>query len=131
MCGSAETITADRFVLAAGSRVWLPTIAGLDQVRGPHLRHGDAARRACRSPMIIIGGGYVAAEFAHVFSAFGTAVTIINRSAMLLRHEDDDISRRLHRSCSAARSGVPAESKIDRVSQAAGRGQVRGHRCDE
>jgi mycothione reductase len=42
--------------------------------------------------MLIIGGGFVAAEFAHVFGSFGTQVTIVNRSAGLLRAEDDDIS---------------------------------------
>ncbi len=42
--------------------------------------------------MLIIGGGFVAAEFAHVFGSFGTRVTIVNRSAALLRAEDDDIS---------------------------------------
>ena len=42
----------------------------------------DTVMRLARLPesMIIIGGGYVAAEFAHVFSAFGTAVTVVNRS---------------------------------------------------
>jgi mycothione reductase len=44
--------------------------------------------------MIIIGGGYIAAEFAHVFSAFGTAVTVLNRSDVLLRREDSDIAKR-------------------------------------
>ena len=44
--------------------------------------------------MIIIGGGYIAAEFAHVFAAFGTAVTVLNRSDVLLRREDADIAKR-------------------------------------
>ena len=42
--------------------------------------------------MLIIGGGFVAAEFAHVFGSFGTHVTIVNRSSALLRAEDDEIS---------------------------------------
>lgn len=44
--------------------------------------------------LAIIGGGYVAAEFAHVFGAFGTKVTVINRSDTLLREEDQDVSAR-------------------------------------
>ena len=44
--------------------------------------------------MLIMGGGYIAAEFAHIFSAYGTAVTVVNRSARLLRKEDDDIAQR-------------------------------------
>ena len=42
----------------------------------------------------IIGGGYVAAEFAHVFSSFGVEVTLIARSDRLLRHEDAEIAER-------------------------------------
>jgi mycothione reductase len=44
--------------------------------------------------MVILGGGYVAAEFAHVFSALGTEVTVVNRTDRLLRQEDDDIATR-------------------------------------
>jgi mycothione reductase len=44
--------------------------------------------------MIIIGSGFVAAEFAHVFSAFGVEITMVARSGALLRREDVDISAR-------------------------------------
>ena len=46
--------------------------------------------------MIIVGAGYVAAEFAHVFSAYGTEVTVVGRSDTLLRHEDADHLVPLH-----------------------------------
>jgi mycothione reductase len=44
--------------------------------------------------MIIIGGGYIAAEFAHVFSAFGTSVTVLNRSEVMLGREDPEVAKR-------------------------------------
>ena len=71
-----RTITADRFVVAAGSRPVIPDLPGLDASAGavPHLRHDHAAGERARA-LVIVGGGYVAAEFADVFSAFGTAVT--------------------------------------------------------
>jgi mycothione reductase len=40
----------------------------------------------------ILGGGYIAAEFAHVFAAFGAQTTVIARSSPLLRHLDHEIS---------------------------------------
>ena len=43
--------------------------------------------------MTIVGGGYVAAEFAHVFSALGTQVTQVHRGPALLSHQDEDVSR--------------------------------------
>ena len=116
--GSAGTITADRFVIGAGSRVSMPDIPGLDQVE---VHTSDTVMRLARLPesMIIIGGGYVAAEFAHVFSAFGTAVTIINRSSLLLRREDREISAAFTK-LFGRRVRLLAESKINRVSQIAG-----------
>ncbi len=44
--------------------------------------------------LAVIGGGYVAAEFAHIFAAYGTAVTVILRSAVMLGREDADVARR-------------------------------------
>jgi mycothione reductase len=89
----AETITADRFVVAAGSRPMIPEVPGLDSV--PY-HTSDTVMRLAEQParMVIMGGGYIAAEFAHIFSALGTAVTLVNRSDRLLRKEDDEIAAR-------------------------------------
>ena len=91
--GTGETITAKRFVLAAGSRVYRPDIPGLDSVT---VHTSDTVMRLEQQPasMVILGGGYVASEFAHVFSAFGTRVTVVNRSAGLLHREDEEVSAR-------------------------------------
>jgi mycothione reductase len=91
--GAADTITADRLVIAAGSRPVIPDLAGLDSV---DFQTSDTVMRLPELPqsMIIIGGGYVSAEFAHIFSAFGTSVTVLSRSEMLLRREDADVAKR-------------------------------------
>ncbi len=90
---SGETITGDRVVIAAGSRVTLPDLPGLDSV--PY-HTSDTVMRLDDLPesMIILGGGYVAAEFAHIFSSFGTRVHLINRSDRLLRGEDHEVAAR-------------------------------------
>ena len=92
-------LTADRLVLAAGSRATVPDIAGLaDAVADPELpvHTSDTVMRVPSLPerVVIIGGGFVAAEFAHVFSALGSEVVIVNRSARLLRSFDADVSQR-------------------------------------
>jgi mycothione reductase len=91
--GTGETITADQVVIAAGSRAVLPDVPGLTDV-GPHT--SDTIMRIDEVPprLAIIGGGFVAAEFAHVFGSFGSEVTVLNRSAALLRGEDDEVSAR-------------------------------------
>ncbi|HEU4512257.1 MAG TPA: mycothione reductase [Nocardioidaceae bacterium] len=89
--GTGETITADQVVIAAGSRAVVPDIPGLEDVEH---HTSDTIMRIDAVPehLAIIGGGFVAAEFAHVFGSFGSRVTILNRSDALLRGEDEEIS---------------------------------------
>jgi mycothione reductase len=44
--------------------------------------------------LIILGSGYIAAEFTHVFSAFGCAVSVVGRSSPMLRGQDETVSER-------------------------------------
>ena len=78
-------------MLAAGSRAVVPDIPGLDAVR---YHTSDTVMRIEELPerVVILGGGYIAAEFGHVFASFGSAVTHVARGAALLRHHDADIS---------------------------------------
>jgi mycothione reductase len=82
---------ADQIVLAAGARPVVPDVPGLDQVP---FETSDTIMRRPEVPerLIVIGGGYIAAELAHVFGAMGSHVTIVNRGDRLLRHEDEDVS---------------------------------------
>ncbi|MHA7277806.1 mycothione reductase [Arthrobacter sp. Hz1] len=89
--GSGEEIQADQVVIAAGSRAVLPDIPGITL---PQVHTSDTIMRLDELPgrILIIGGGYIAAEFAHIFGAFGSAVTVVNRSGQLLRTLDDTVS---------------------------------------
>ncbi|MDN5572203.1 MAG: mycothione reductase, partial [Propionibacteriaceae bacterium] len=94
---AGDTITADKVVIAAGSRATRPPIPGLEDAFAAGLAHtSDTIMRLDVLPatMAIIGSGYIAAEFAHVFSAFGTRVIICSRSGQMLRQLDEEISRR-------------------------------------
>ncbi len=88
-----ETLTADRIVVAAGSRPNIPDVAGLGTV-GYHT--SDTIMRVEEIPrsMIVLGGGFIAAEMGHVFDAFGAHVQIVQRGPRLLMTEDHDISAR-------------------------------------
>lgn len=95
---AGERITADQIVVAAGSRCrWPADIKGLDAARtSGRIHSSDTIMRIDEVPrrLIVIGAGYIAAEFAHVFSAFGAQVTLLARSGTMLRHEDAEIARR-------------------------------------
>ncbi|MBP6628193.1 MAG: glutathione-disulfide reductase [Kofleriaceae bacterium] len=41
--------------------------------------------------LLVVGGGYIAVEFAHVFAALGTAVTLVHRDTSVLRGFDADL----------------------------------------
>jgi mycothione reductase len=87
--GTGTIITGDRFVIAAGGRAHVAEIPGLEL--GPRIHTSDSIMRLDELPrsMIVFGGGFVAAEFAHVFSAFGCEVTQVVRSQMLRSHDRD------------------------------------------
>ncbi|MFC5200011.1 mycothione reductase [Streptomyces kaempferi] len=89
----AERITADTFVVAVGSRPVVPDIPGLDTVR---YHTSDTIMRIDEVPasMVVIGGGFIAAEFGHVFGAFGSDITIVQRGPRLLMAEDEQVSAR-------------------------------------
>lgn len=89
----AEQLTADTFVVAVGSRPLVPDVPGLDSVP---FHTSDTIMRIDEVPasMVVIGGGFVAAEFSHVFGSFGTDVTIVQRGPRLLTSEDEQVSAR-------------------------------------
>jgi mycothione reductase len=72
----------------------------------------------------IIGGGFVAAEFAHIFSAFGAEVTVVNRSETLLRREDRDVAERFT-ALARQRWDVRLDSQVAKVEEYDG--QIRLH----
>jgi mycothione reductase len=88
-----DEIRGERFVLAAGSRPAVPAIDGLAQV--PYLT-SDTVMRLDRLPksMVVLGGGYIAAEMSHIFGSLGTKVTIVARGEELLSRHDADIRAR-------------------------------------
>ncbi len=88
-----QVIEGRHVVIAAGARPMIPDIEGLADA-GFHTSDDIMRLDAVPRRLAILGGGFVACEMAHVFGAFGSDVTIINRSGELLRAEDADIRAR-------------------------------------
>jgi mycothione reductase len=88
-----DELTADQVVIAAGSRPVIP-----DEIANSGVRYhtSDTIMRIVDVPehLIIVGGGFIACEFAHVFSALGSRVTLMIRGSTLLRGHDDTICER-------------------------------------
>ena len=90
-----DVITGDEIVIATGSRPQIPSAIANS---GATYHTNETIMRLPQQPksLVIIGGGFIAMEFAHVFEGLGTDVTIINRSETLLRWLDKDLSSRFN-----------------------------------
>ena len=88
-----DEFTADQVVIAAGSRAVVPD--AIAECGVPY-HTSDTIMRIADAPdhLIIVGGGFVACEFAHIFSSLGSRVTLLIRGSTLLRGHDDDITMR-------------------------------------
>ena len=86
-------VRGEQVVIAAGGRPFIPAIDGLADVQ---FHTSDTIMRMGALPehLVIVGGGFIGVEFAHVFGALGSRITLINRSSRLLQAEDHDISAR-------------------------------------
>lgn len=84
-------ITGDRIVIAAGGRPTIPEIDGIDDV--PY-ETSDTIMRIDELPrrLIVLGGGFIASELAHVYGAYGVDIVIVTRGDHLISHHDLDVS---------------------------------------
>ena len=89
--GTGQTITAEQIVIATGSRATVPPVI---TESGVPFHTSDTVMRIDELPrrVTILGGGYIGAEFGHIFSAFGCQVTMICRST-LLRELDHELAQ--------------------------------------
>ncbi|MFX1259836.1 MAG: dihydrolipoyl dehydrogenase family protein, partial [Promethearchaeota archaeon] len=89
----------ERFVIASGARSFIPQVQGIENVNYITNENffGDKFPKKPWESLIIIGGGVVAVEFAHIFSAFGTEVTIVEMLPGLVITEEAEISQLLEK----------------------------------
>lgn len=86
-----EQIGADKVFIVGGTRPSTPQIPGLATT--PYLDSTKALRLEKQPKhLVIIGGGYIAAELAHFFGALGTKITILVRGGRMLDNEDEEIA---------------------------------------
>ena len=109
-----ELITAEKIFICAGTRPSVAPIEGLENVK---YYTSDDVMRLKEQPrkMIILGGGYIAAELGHFFSSLGTEVTMVVRSS-LLKNEDEEIAKRFTEIVSK-KYNVMLETETVRVSK--------------
>ncbi len=88
----SERLKGDAVILSTGSRPTLPDIGGIRNER-VYTPHSLKTMKAPPERLAIIGGGIMAAEFAYIFSRFGSRVMVLSRSGFL-KNLDETIRRR-------------------------------------
>jgi glutathione reductase (NADPH) len=109
---SGREITAEKILIATGARPQMPAIPGIEHaISSNETFHLDELPKR----VVIAGGGYIANEFAGIFNEFGSMVTLVNRTDVLLRGYDQQIVDRLIQI--AIRKGIDFKfnSTIDKI----------------
>jgi glutathione reductase (NADPH) len=113
---SGSEITAERILVATGGRPALP-----DEFPGREL--GITSNEAFLLPelprrVLIVGGGYIALEFANIFRGLGSETRIVHRGDLMLRGFDDDIRAHLHAESQRAGIVLTMKATVARIAAA-------------
>jgi glutathione reductase (NADPH) len=89
---SGREVTAGKILIATGARPQMLHIPGIE-----HAISSNETFNLDQIPkrIVIVGGGYIANEFAGIFNEFGSSVTLVNRTDVLLRGYDQQMVDRL------------------------------------
>ena len=104
--------TADKVLIATGSHPTVPDIPGIE-----HVISSNEALDLPRLPrrIVIVGGGYIAVEFAGIFNGFGAEVVELIRRDELLYGFDDDIRVALAQEMRGRGIEIHARTHVTRI----------------
>jgi glutathione reductase (NADPH) len=110
-----KQVTAERIVVATGGRPVRPSFPGAE-----HCIISDDAFYLKDMParIVIIGGGYIAVEFAGIFAGLGAKVDLIMRQPLPLRGFDEDLRTALDEAMVNQGITLHRSVKIERVEEA-------------
>jgi glutathione reductase (NADPH) len=125
-----KRVTARNILIATGGRPTRPAVPGAELAIT-----SDEAFELPELPrrILIVGGGYIAAEFAGIFRGLGAEVTLSYRGAQILRGFDDDVRAHLHAEMAKKGVRILLDSSVSRIARGAGglEAEARGRiECD-
>ncbi|OFS46540.1 dihydrolipoamide dehydrogenase [Staphylococcus sp. HMSC057A08] len=86
-----QTLTADKILINTGAKSNIPNIEGIDSAQNVYDSKGLLNISYQPKELVIIGGGYIALEFASMFQSFGTNVTVLEYNKQFMAREDQEI----------------------------------------
>ncbi len=114
---TSDVLTATDIVIATGGKTLNLPLQGLEEVGyiSSESFFGDKFPKKPYESIIVLGGGAIATEFSHIFNKAGSKVTLIQRSAHLLKKEDTDVADALMRSLKKQGVDVRTNTKLLRA----------------
>jgi len=91
---AGEQLNGQKIFIVSGARPSTPPVKGIDKIEYLTNETVLGLKKSPKS-LIIIGGGYIAAEYGHFFAAMGTDVTIVQRRDRLVPNEEPEIAELL------------------------------------
>lgn len=88
----AVSVTAEHVVVSTGSEPIIPDIPGLRDNAALATSTDLLATPDLPPRLVVLGGGYVGLEFAAMYAAFGSEVTVLEHRPQILGQEDDDVA---------------------------------------
>lgn len=111
---SGRDITAKYILIATGGTPVIPPFEGAEHcISSNEIFYLDEQPKR----LMVMGGGYIAVEFAGIFNALGSEVTLVNRSDTILRTYDQSIVERLPPIMEARGMDLQMGAQIERVTK--------------
>jgi dihydrolipoamide dehydrogenase len=117
--GTTDEVEAATIVIATGSVAAMPPVPGLD-LPGVITSNEIVSLTQLPDDLVIVGGGVIGVEFATIFSALGTKVTIIEMLPSILTTVDEELARRQQQLLRKQGVDVHTRSPLKEVRQGAG-----------
>jgi len=107
-----QKVRADKIILAVGAHAVRPAIPGIELA----ITSDEAlALRELPASLVMIGGGVIAMEFAHIWNAVGVQITILELGERILSKEDGEIAEGLTRLSQARGIAIHTRTRVQRV----------------
>jgi len=115
LSGDGREVSAQKILIATGSTPWRPPaseLAGVEHtITSDEIFHLDALPKH----LVIVGGGYIAVEFAHVFAGLGVDTCLVYRGDTVLKGFDWDVRTSVHANLKEAGVRVITQTVIDSI----------------
>lgn len=113
---NGQVHTAEHIMIATGGWPQIPEIPGRE-----HAITSNEVFFLKQMPkrVVVVGGGYIAVEFASIFNGLGAEVSLMYRGELFLRGFDDSVRTHLHQELTKHRMDIRFHTQIERIEKLA------------